>query len=610
MEEERRRNDQELARRAKLERYRQLGVNPYGQRFETNLHAADVLRYNGKLKPEEVAARPVFLAGRIVLLRKMGKASFFHLLDRSGKIQCYIREDEVGEKDYKIFKLCDLGDVCGVKGVAMKTKTGEITLRVIEYVHLSKALKPLPDKFHGLVDKEERYRKRYLDLIVNEDARRVALARPLILRELRRWFDEHGYLEVETPILQPILGGANARPFITHHNALDEDFYLRIATELELKRLVVGGIERVYEVGRIFRNEGIDLFHNPEFTTVEAYQAFGDLSDMMRLCEDLIRTLARRVAGTGKIRFNGADIDLEKKFRKVDMTELIQEKTGVDFHSVSSLEEALALAKKFDVPVEAHFRFGHVVNAFFDKFCEADLIQPVFVCHHPLDVSPLASKSPADPRFVERFELYAGGHEMANAFTELNDPDDQLSRFQSQLEDKEKGDEEAGEIDYDYVDALEYGLAPTGGIGIGVDRLVMLLTSEDSIREVILFPTLRRKLDVKAEEEEVELPQEESEIHSPSEEEAHPCGKEESPELSCAKKSEEPKECVCCFELDEKEFHKETTFVSCCEGDVSDYACKIPSWSVNSKDLMDRKVAFHSRLLAKKKLKKPRWIKY
>lgn len=610
MAEERKFTDQELARRAKLERYKELGVNPYGQRFEVNCHAEDVLRLNQGLKEEEVASRPVFLAGRIVLLRKMGKASFFHLLDRSGKIQCYIRQDEVGETNYSVFKLADLGDICGVKGVVMKTKTGEITVRVREYVHLSKALKPLPDKHHGLVDKEERYRKRYVDTIVNDEARQTALLRPIILRELRNWFDSHGYLEVETPVLQPILGGAAARPFVTHHNALDENFYLRIATELELKRLIVGGMERVYEVGRIFRNEGIDLFHNPEFTTVEAYQAFGDLTDMMNLVEDLIRTLAIKVRGTTTIRFNGADIDLAPAFRRVNMTDLIKEKTGVDFTKVESDEEALELARKFNVPTEPHFRYGHVINAFFDQFCEEELIQPVLVCRHPLDVSPLAMKCPDDPRFTQRFEIYIGGHEFANAFTELNDPDDQLSRFEKQLEDKEKGDAEASEIDYDYIDALEYGLAPTGGIGIGIDRLVMFLSSQDSIREVILFPTLRRKLenpnsvDTKNEQaEKVEQFEEDEAEEEPSSEETSVVETNDKPIEGQSEAEEEEKCGDCCCEGKEEE---------CCSDDEEDdeFESYTPSWRVNTRDLIIRKFLFHTRLLDKMYCKKQRIYKY
>jgi len=485
--------DQEQARRAKLESYKELGVKPFGERFDVKFHAEDILSKYSYLEPEQVVEDKVSIAGRIVLLRKMGKASFFTVLDRTGKIQCYIRQDVVGEENYKVFKLSDLGDICGIEGIIMKTKTGELTIRVEKYTHLAKSLKPLPDKFHGLTDKEERYRKRYLDLIVNDDARRIAIQRTLIVRYLREFFNEHGFLEVETPILHSILGGANARPFITHHNSLNQDFYLRIATELSLKRLLVGGLERVYEVGRNFRNEGMDLFHNPEFTTVEAYQAFGDLNDMMDLQEDLIRFLANKIRGNTLIHFNGADIDVGKEFRRANMVDLIKEKIGVDFNQVKSTEEALELAKKFNVPTQAHFRYGHVINAFFDQFCESDLIQPIFVTRHPLDVSPLAMKCEDDPRFTERFELYIAGHEMSNAFTELNDPDDQLERFEKQLEDKDKGDEEASQVDYDYVNALYYGLPPTGGIGIGIDRLVMFLTSSDSIREVLLFPTLKKQ---------------------------------------------------------------------------------------------------------------------
>ncbi|HBR86209.1 MAG TPA: lysine--tRNA ligase [Firmicutes bacterium] len=485
--------DQVVARRAKLAKYREMGINPYGQRFEVDSHVEDLKKEYSYLKPEEITDKKVHLAGRIVLIRRMGKASFFTLQDRTGRIQGYLRKDVCGDDNYALFKLADLGDICGIEGVMMKTKTGELTVRVSKYTHLSKALRPLPDKFHGLTDKEERYRHRYVDLIVNDDAMRIAKMRSLIVKELRDFFFERGFLEVETPILSPILGGANARPFITHHNSLDEDFYLRIATELPLKRLLVGGMERVFECGRIFRNEGIDLFHNPEFTTVEAYQAYADLSDMMELQETLIKRLAKNISGSLHLKFNGYDIDLEKPFRQVNMTDMVKEKTGVDFVNVKTDEEAIELAKKFNVPLQKHFRYGHIINAFFDQFCESELVQPTFVCRHPLDVSPLAFKCPDDPRFTQRFELYIGGHEISNAFTELNDPDDQLARFEEQIAEKKAGNDEACEVDYDYVEALQYGLPPTGGIGIGIDRLVMLLTQTDSIREVLLFPTLKRQ---------------------------------------------------------------------------------------------------------------------
>lgn len=493
MAEEEKMLDQVAARRAKLEKYKEMGVAPYGYRYETDADAATLISKYKELAPETQTEDRVRIAGRVLLIRRMGKASFFTLQDRSGKIQCYIRKDVCGDENYDLFKLADIGDICGVEGTVMTTKTGELSVRVEKYTHLSKCLRPLPDKFHGLTDKEERYRHRYVDLIVNEDSMRIAKARSLIVKRIRDFLFDRGFLEVETPMLSPVLGGANARPFVTHHNALDEDFYLRIATELPLKRLIVGGMEKVFELGRNFRNEGMDLFHNPEFTTVEAYQAYGDLSDMMELQESLIRTLVREFRGSDVIEFNGAQIDISAPFRKVSMTDLIKEKTGIDFRKVKTTEEAFALAKEHNVPLEKHFGFGHVVNAFFEKYCEEDLIQPVFVTGHPLDVSPLAKKSEDDPRFTERFEFYIGGHELANAFTELNDPDDQLSRFQAQVEEKRKGNDEAAEVDSDYIDALQYGLPPTGGIGIGIDRLVMFLTSTDSIREVILFPTMRRE---------------------------------------------------------------------------------------------------------------------
>lgn len=508
MAEEEKMLDQVVARRAKLAKYKEMGVAPFGHRYDVDSHAKELCDKYANLEPEQITEDVVHVAGRIMLLRKMGRASFFTLQDRTGRIQCYIRSDVVGDDDYKLFKLADLGDICGVEGVMMKTKTGEVTIRVGKYTHLSKSLRPLPDKFHGLTAKEDRYRHRYVDLIMNSQAMEVAKNRSLIEKDLRDFFFEKGFYEVETPILSPILGGANARPFITHHNALDEDFYLRIATELPLKRLLVGGMEKVFEVGRIFRNEGIDLFHNPEFTTVEAYQAYADLSDMMKLQEELVKRLALKIRGTLQIHFNGADINLDQEFKKVNMTDLIKEKIGVDFAKVQSDEEALALAKQYEVPVEKHFRYGHVINAFFDKYCEEDLIQPIFVCRHPLDVSPLAFKCEDDPRFTQRFEFYIGGHEFSNAFTELNDPDDQLARFQEQIEEKRKGNDEACEVDTDYVEALQYGLPPTGGIGMGIDRLVMFLTSTDSIREVILFPTMKRqkenKPEKKAEEKEEE----------------------------------------------------------------------------------------------------------
>lgn len=487
-------NDQEQRRREKLALYKEKGIDPFGHKFPVTDNSEGLKSKYSDLATEEVREDShVAIAGRIVLLRKMGKASFFTLQDREGRIQCYIRQDIVGEENYALFKLADLGDICGVEGVMMKTKTGEITIRVSHYTHLVKALRPLPDKFHGLTDQEERYRRRYVDLIVNEDSRRVAFLRPRIVRGIQKFMDDEGYIEVETSMLQPILGGANARPFVAHHNALDQDFYLRIATELSLKRLLVGGMERVYEIGRMFRNEGIDTTHNPEFTTMEAYLAYGDLSDMARMTEDLFRYLAKNVIGKETFTWLGNEIDISKPFRHATMCELVEEKTGIDFKKVQGAEEAIALAKEHGVPVERHFGYGHVINAFFEKFVEGTLIQPTFVYQHPVDISPLAKKDPDDPRFTQRFELYISNKEMCNAFTELNDPLDQRERFEEQVEEKKKGNDEACEVDNDFCEALEYGMPPAGGIGFGIDRLVMFLTESDSIREVILFPTLKRR---------------------------------------------------------------------------------------------------------------------
>lgn len=485
-------NDQEQHRREKLDLYRQKGIDPFGQKYEVNSNAQGLKEKYAGLEPEQVDEENVVtIAGRIVLLRKMGKASFFTLQDKTGKIQCYIRQDVVMEDNYAIFKMADLGDICGVKGHMMKTKTGEVTIRVMEYTHLVKSLHPLPDKFHGLTDPEDRRRHRYVDLIVNDESRKIAFMRPKLVRGIRNFMDSHGYVEVETPILNPILGGANARPFVTHFNALDEDFYLRIATELSLKRCLVGGMERVYEIGRQFRNEGIDTTHNPEFTTMEAYQAFGNLDDMMKMTEDLFHYLAKEV-GKEQFHWLGYDIDLSKPFKKVNMAQAVKDKTGVDFYNINSLDEAKEVAAKFGVEVEPHFLWGHIVEAFFEKFCEADLIQPTFVCQHPVDISPLAKKDPNDPRFTQRFEMYISTHEMCNAFTELNDPIDQRARFEEQVEEKKKGNDEACEVDEDFCEALEYGMPPAGGIGYGIDRLCMFFAETDSIRDVLLFPTLKK----------------------------------------------------------------------------------------------------------------------
>ncbi len=491
---------QEQIRREKLDKYRELGIDPFGQRYDVADHAQDLKdKYSDKTE-EELEQNPEHgnIAGRIMFIRKMGKASFFSIQDKSGFMQVYIRKDVVGEDQYNVFKLADIGDIVGVEGTMMKTQTGELTLRATKYTHLVKALKPLPEKFHGLTDTEERYRRRYLDLIMNQDSKRVALLRPRIIRAMQEYFDNQGFIEVETPVLQNIQGGASARPFITHHNALDCDFYLRIATELHLKRLIVGGLERVYEIGRIFRNEGMDRTHNPEFTTVELYQAYGNLESMMELNEGVFRYCAKKVIGKEQFKnpFNpeGELIDISKPFKKVTMCDLIKEKTGVDFkNNHYTLEEAKALAKEHNVPLEPHFEVGHIINAFFEEFCESTLIQPTFLMGHPIEISPLTKKDPKDPRFVERFELFIGGHEFSNAYTELNDPIDQKERFLEQLAEKDRGNDEANGMDQDFLDALEYGMAPTGGIGIGVDRFCIFLTESESIRDVLLFPQMKTR---------------------------------------------------------------------------------------------------------------------
>ena len=490
--------DQEIVRREKVKKLEELGIDPFGQAYEVTAKSSDIKeKYKGYTHEElEAMNVEVSVAGRIMFLRKMGKASFFAIQDVAGKHQVYISRDSVGEETYALFKMADIGDIVGVKGTVMITQSGEVTVKCNEYTHLTKALRPLPEKFHGLTDKEERYRRRYVDLIMNEEAKRCAIARPKIIRSIQDYCDNLGFIEVETPVLQPIQGGATARPFVTHHNALDKDFYLRIATELPLKRLIVGGLEKVYEIGRLFRNEGMDLTHNPEFTTIELYEAYGDLDSMMRITEGMIKNAAAKVAGKEEFIniFNpeGEKIDLSKPFRKVTMCEVIKEETGIDFKNNNyTLEEATALANEHHIEVEKHFTLGHIINAFFEKYCEDKLIQPTFLCGHPVEISPLTKIDIEDPRFVQRFELFIGGHEFANAYTELNDPIDQLNRFEAQLKERELGNDEANEIDIDFVEALEYGMPPCGGVGMGIDRLVMLLTEQVSIREVLLFPHMR-----------------------------------------------------------------------------------------------------------------------
>ena len=493
--EERKFSEQELVRREKMQELIDKGIDPFGQRFDVTAYSKGIKEQYGEKTHEELEemAVEVSVAGRIMTKRRKGKVCFMHIQDRDGQIQLYVRKDTIGEEAYEIVKKGDIGDIIGIKGTVFMTNTGECSIKVSEYTHLTKALRPLPEKFHGLSDTEERYRRRYVDLIMNEDAKKIAFTRPRIIRSIQHYLDSKNYVEVETPVLNPILGGAAARPFVTHHNTLDTDFYLRIATELSLKRLIVGGMDAVYEIGRLFRNEGMDRTHNPEFTTIEVYKAFSDLEGMMDLTEGIIANAAMTVNGTYDVEYKGHSISLAPGFKRISMVDAIKEKTGVDFGEQKTFEEAKKLAEEHGIEVEPHFAYGHIVNAFFEKYVEETIVEPTFVYGHPIEISPLAKKNLQDPRFTQRFELFICGNEYANAFTELNDPDDQYERFANQLKEKELGNDEANEMDMDYVEALEYGLPPTGGMGMGIDRLVMLLTGQETIREVILFPHMKNK---------------------------------------------------------------------------------------------------------------------
>ncbi len=486
--------DQEQVRREKMEALRKQGINPFGGKFVSNSNSKKITEEYASYSKEELEAKKadVIITGRIVAKRMSGKAGFMHILDKYGKIQIYVNTNSIGEENYELYKEADLGDIIGIEGYVFRTKTGELSVHANKYTHLVKALRPLPEKFHGLTDTEERFRRRYVDLIVNEEAREIAFARPKIIRKIQEILDNQGYVEVETPVIGTILGGASARPFITHHNALDIDMYLRIATELPLKRLLVGGMDAVYEIGRIFRNEGMDRSHNPEFTTIELYKAFDDMEDMMNLAEEIFRTIAKDIFGTYKYSWKGIEVNLEPKFKRKHMVDLIKEKTGINFFDDISFEEAIKLAEEHNVELEEHFAYGHIVNAFFEKYGEDEIKEPTFIYGHPIEISPLATKS-KDPRWTERFELFIGGSEFANAFTELNDPIDQYERFENQTKERELGNEEANEMDIDYVEALEYGMPPAGGMGMGIDRMVMLFTNSETIREVILFPTMKNK---------------------------------------------------------------------------------------------------------------------
>lgn len=485
--------EQELVRREKAEKLRSLGLDPFGDRYDRDSLASDIKEKYKDLTHEELESMDEHakVAGRIMFIRKMGKASFFSIQDKSGKIQIYISINDIGEEDYTLFKTADIGDIVGVEGKIMKTMTGEVTIKCLKYTHLVKALKPLPEKFHGLQDKEERYRRRYVDLIMNEESKRTAFLRPKIIRCIQNFMDNRGFTEVETPILNTLLTGASARPFITHHNTQDLDMYLRIALELPLKRLLVGGMEAVYEIGRTFRNEGMDAMHNPEFTLMEAYLAYSNLDGMMEMTESMFKTIAKEIFNKDTFIWNGNEINIGGEWKKISMTDAIKEKTGIDFRNIT-LEEALKLATKHGIELAEHEKaLGHIINLFFEKYVEETLIQPTFLYGHPVEISPLTKRNPVDPRFVDRFELFIGGKEFANAYTELNDPIDQLKRFEDQLKERELGNDEANDIDMDFVEALEYGMPPAGGIGYGIDRLVMFFTENESIRDVILFPLMK-----------------------------------------------------------------------------------------------------------------------
>ena len=490
--------EQELVRRQKAQNIRELGMDPFGHVFKRTSFNNEIKEKYKDVDHDEFENinDEVTIAGRIMFIRKMGKASFFSIKDKTGPMQVYISINDVGEDTYNLFKTADLGDIVGVRGKVMKTRTGEVTVKCLEYTHLVKALKPLPEKFHGLTDKEERYRRRYVDLIMNDDSKNIAFLRPKIIKCIRDFMDGEGFTEVETPILTSLLTGASARPFITHHNTQDLDMYLRIALELPLKRLLVGGMEAVYEIGRVFRNEGMDLKHNPEFTLMEAYLAYSNLEGMMDLTENMFQTIARKVFNKMTYNFSGYEINLEGPWKRVSMTDAIKEQTGIDFKKEMTVEEALKLAEEHDIEVQEHERsVGHIINLFFEKYVEETLIQPTFLYGHPIEISPLTKKNPDDPRFVDRFELFIAGKEFANAYTELNDPIDQLERFEEQLKERDLGNDEANDIDMDFVEALEYGMPPAGGIGYGIDRLCMLFLEQDSIRDVLLFPLMKPEND-------------------------------------------------------------------------------------------------------------------
>lgn len=484
-------NELVAIRREKLKALQDAGKDPFANTVWPQSDFAAEIKENFVDLPEDAEPRRVCMAGRMMSKRVMGKASFADLRDKSGNIQMYVRRDDIGTDSYQEFKKFDIGDIVGVRGFVFRTKMGEISVHVTEIVLLSKSLLPLPEKFHGLTDRETRYRQRYVDLIVNPEVKDVFIKRSKIIKEIRNYLDDHAFMEVETPVLHTQAGGAAARPFITHHNTLDIDMYMRIALELHLKRLVVGGLDRVYEIGRVFRNEGMDTRHNPEFTMLEAYQAYTDYRGMMDLCEDMMRTVARKVNGTAVCELDGVTYDLEKPFTRISMVEAVRQHAGVDFDAIADDEAAKAVAKEHHVAFEPHHKKGDILNLFFEEFVEEKLVQPTFLTGHPVEISPLSKKDQSNPAYTERFELFIGGREYCNAFSELNDPIDQRQRFEYQEFLKAHGDDEASGVDEDFLNALSYGLPPTGGIGIGVDRFVMLLTGASTIRDVLLFPTMK-----------------------------------------------------------------------------------------------------------------------
>ncbi|RAK05106.1 lysyl-tRNA synthetase class II [Halanaerobium saccharolyticum] len=479
-------NELMLQRREKLSQLKEEKEKAFAEKYEVTHHAAEV-----EDNFEELEEKEVKLAGRLMAIRTHGKASFADLMDMSGKVQLYIKQNNIGEDRYEFFQDLDLGDLVGITGTVFKTNRGQISIRVSSFELLTKSLRPLPEKFHGLKDKDIRYRQRYLDLIVNPDVKETFVVRSKIIKEMRRYLEDRGFLEVETPMMHPIAGGATARPFVTHHNTLDMDLYLRIAPELYLKKLIVGGFEKVFEINRNFRNEGMSYKHNPEFTTLELYQAQADYHDMMELTEKMVSHLAEEVLGTKSLEYEETELDFATPWERITMVEAVKKYADVDFTEFETAEEAYEAAASVGVKPETGLSYGEVLNEVFEERVEDKLIQPTFIMDYPIEVSPLAQKIEDDPRFTYRFEAFVYGREIANAFSELNDPEEQKRRFEKQVEMREAGDEEAQMMDYDFIRALEYGMPPTGGLGIGIDRLIMLLTNSSSIRDVILFPTMR-----------------------------------------------------------------------------------------------------------------------